>query len=101
MEAQKDVIKTEENKKSLFSYYEKYMLVVGILGQAFFYAQGIKIFLEEQAVGVSLPAFLIAFITVTSWMVYGLLLGNRVLVISNAIAALGALFVVIGILIHG
>ncbi len=88
-------------KSRLLNYYEKYMLVVGTLGQLLFYMQGIKIFLTQSANDVSMFGFLLGLISVSSWLFYGILLKNKVLIISNAFAVVGALFVIAGILIHG
>ena len=82
-------------------FYEKYMLAMGVLGQFLFYAQGIKIFSTRSATDVSIIGFLLGLIAVSSWLLYGILIKNRVLIIANAFAVVGALFVVIGILIHG
>jgi MtN3 and saliva related transmembrane protein len=88
-------------KKKMFYVYEKYMLVMGILGQFLFYVQGVKIFTTKSASDLSIVGFLLGLIAVTSWFIYGILIKNKVLAISNAVAVIGALFVVIGILIHG
>lgn len=94
--------KTDHSPKSrLLNYYEKYMLVVGTLGQLLFYMQGIKIFLTQSAHDVSMVGFLLGLISVSSWLIYGILLKNKVLIISNAFAVVGALLVIAGILIHG
>jgi len=74
---------------------------MGVLGQFLFYAQGIKIFSTRSATDVSIIGFLLGLIAVSSWLLYGILIKNRVLIIANAFAVVGALFVVIGILIHG
>ena len=90
-----------ESKTRLLYFYEKYMFIVGTLGQLLFYTQGIKIFANKSASDVSLLGFSLGLISVTSWLIYGVLIKNKVLIISNAFAVIGALFVVIGILIHG
>jgi len=79
--------------------YEKYMFVIGLVGQMVFYLQAFKIFSTKSAENVSLAAFLFGLISVTSWLIYGLLLKNRVLFISNLFAVIGALSVVTGILL--
>lgn len=89
------------SKTKFFAYYEKYMLCVGILGQLLFYIQGIKIFLTHSAKDVSIIGFLLGFLSVSSWLIYGLLIKNRVLVVANIFAVIGALFVIVGILIYG
>lgn len=80
--------------------YEKYMFLIGGSGSLIFYLQAIKIFHEESAAAVSLPAFIIGLISVASWMIYGILIKNRVLFISNVLATVGALIVIIGILFY-
>lgn len=82
------------------SFYDKYMLLVGGAGSLIFYLQAIKIFHEHSAAVVSFPAFLVGLISVASWMFYGILIKNRALFISNVLATIGALFVVIGILMY-
>jgi uncharacterized protein with PQ loop repeat len=76
------------------------MMVAGVLGQIYFYIQGLEIFLRQSAHGVSLIGFVIGFLVVSSWEIYGLLMRNRIMIISNIVAMLGALFVIIGILVH-
>jgi MtN3 and saliva related transmembrane protein len=82
-------------------YYERYMMTVGILGQLLFYTQGLKIFLTKSATDVSIIGFLLGLISVSSWLIYGVLIKNKVLVLSNIFAVIGALFVIVGILVHG
>lgn len=88
------------SKTKFFAYYEKYMFCVGILGQLLFYIQGIKIFLTHSAKDVSIIGFLLGLLSVSSWLIYGLLIKNRVLVVANIFAVIGALFVIVGILIY-
>jgi|SRR5579885_2818015 len=88
-------------RSRVLKYYEKYMLVMGVLGQAVFFLQGIKIFQNQSAQDVSFSGFLFGFISVVSWMIYGAMIKNKVLFGVNIIATLGALFVLIGILVHG
>ena len=79
--------------------YEKYMFFIGVAGQMVFYLQAFKIFSTKNAESVSLIAFLFGLVSVTSWLIYGVVLKNRVLVISNTFAVVGALSVITGILI--
>lgn len=81
-------------------FYEKYMLVVGGFGSLIFYLQAIKIFYFKDATAVSLLAFLAGLISVVSWAIYGVIIKNRPLFISNVLATVGALFVVVGIILY-
>jgi MtN3 and saliva related transmembrane protein len=80
--------------------FEKYMLCMGILGQLLFFFQAHKIFTLRSAQDVSLPGFVISFLSVASWVVYGLQIKNKVLVISNAVACIGAFLVILGICLY-
>ncbi len=90
-----------QTKGGFFKYYEKYMMAMGVLGQLLYYVQGVKIFMNRSATDVSLVGFSLGLISVSSWLLYGVLIKNKVLVIANLFAVAGALLVILGILIHG
>lgn len=81
--------------------YAKYMLIMGCAGQLLYFLQAYKIFFDRSAHDVSLSAFLFGLVSVTSWLIYGVIIKDRVLFISNIIAVIGATAVVSGILIYG
>jgi MtN3 and saliva related transmembrane protein len=93
--------KIEDKSTRFTKMYAKYMLVMGILGQSLFYVQALKIFISCSAKDVSFLGFLFGFISVTSWGIYGILIKDRVLVVANIVAMVGAVLVLIGIMIHG
>jgi MtN3 and saliva related transmembrane protein len=76
------------------------MLAVGIVGQMVFYLQAFEIFTEKSSNNVSLGAFLFGLFSVTNWLIYGIVIKNRVLYISNTFAVIGAAAVVFGILFY-
>lgn len=88
-------------KSKFFIYYRKYMLIVGTLGQLLFFTQAIKIFVTRSANDVSLIGFSCGLVSVTSWMIYGFLIKDKPLIVSNIVAMIGALLVIAGILIFG
>lgn len=81
--------------------YARYMSFIGVIGQMVFYSQAYKIYTTQSASDVSLLGFVIGFIAVTSWLIYGVILNNFPLIISNAVACIGAVAVVVGIIIYG
>ena len=81
-------------------WYRRYMNFIGIFGQFLFYSQFYTILQHKSAHDVSLVGFIGGFITVFSWLIYGLMLNDKPLVISNSIASIGALLVVIAILVY-
>ncbi len=74
------------------------MFFIGVMGQMVFYLQAYEIFSAQKAENVSLPAFLFGLLSVSSWLIYGLMLKNKPLIVANVVAVIGALAVVSGIL---
>jgi len=81
--------------KNLFNYY---MLFVGIASSFIPYIQAYKIFYLKRSKGVSFLASLFSFFTVASWLVYGIVLHNNLLIVSNIMALMSALIVLVTIL---
>jgi MtN3 and saliva related transmembrane protein len=80
--------------------FRNYMIFIGIFGQLMFFAQAYKIYKTKSVIDVSLLGFSVGLLSVTSWMVYGILIHDTPLIVGNAVATVGALSVVIGILIY-
>jgi MtN3 and saliva related transmembrane protein len=76
------------------------MYVIGIVGQLVFYSQAFTIFYNKSAVDVSLLGFFMGFVSVSSWLFYGILLKNRPLIIANTVATIGAALVLLGIFLY-
>ena len=82
------------------NFYEKYMNIIGPIGNIMFYLQAYKIFTTQHAKDVSAIGFIAGLVSVTSWLVYGVILRDKPLVIANVIAFLGALVTLVGIIIY-
>jgi MtN3 and saliva related transmembrane protein len=80
--------------------YEKYMFFIGIAGQMVFYLQAYEIFSAQKAENVSLTAFIFGLVSVSSWLIYGVIIKNRPLIVANSVAVIGALAVVVGIITY-
>jgi len=76
------------------------MIFIGVFGQLLFFAQAYKIFTTQHAKDVSAIGFIAGLVSVTSWLVYGVILRDKPLVIANVIAFLGALVTLVGIIIY-
>lgn len=85
-------------KNVLYKFYEHYMIVVGSLSSMVFYLQAYKIAVYKSATDVSLTAFICGLISVISWLIYGVLLKNKPLIASNALATIGATLAVVFII---
>ncbi|RTL07477.1 hypothetical protein EKK58_01875 [Candidatus Dependentiae bacterium] len=71
------------SKNVLISYYKKYMFLMGFAGHFIFVLQTYKIFSTKSSTDVSLEGFLVSFISVISWLIYGYLINDRILFIVN------------------
>ncbi len=81
-------------------FYEKYMSFIGPIGNLMFFIQGYKIFSTHSAVSISLLAFAISGVGLSSWLIYGFLLKNKPLILANVVGVAGASLVLVGTLIY-
>lgn len=81
-------------------WYARYMIFIGTFGQFVFYSQFYTIIQNKSAQDVSLFGFACGFISVASWLIYGVMLRDRPLIVANTIATIGALLTVAAILIY-
>lgn len=80
----------KRSPSTLLYYYTKFMILIGILGQSLYYLQAFKIYMKGSAQDVSLEGFLIAFFSLACWLIYGILIKDKVLIIVNIVAVFGA-----------
>lgn len=82
------------------NWFVIYMAIVGPLGNLMYYIQGYEIFHTRSAGAVSLAAFIISMLGLSSWLVYGIYLKDTPLIFANAVGIVGALLVISGILLY-
>ena len=70
-------------------------LLAAILTTSAFIPQVYKIYKEKKAQGVSLTMYLIMFVGVLLWLVYGVLIGSIAIIVANSVTAVLQLFVII------
>ena len=75
--------------------YEVIGLSAAFLTTSAFIPQVYKIYKEKNADGISLTMYIILFIGVILWFVYGLLIGSLSIIIANGITALLQLSILI------
>ena len=75
--------------------YEVIGLSAAFLTTSAFIPQVYKIYKEKNAEGISLTMYLILFIGVILWFVYGLLIGSLSIIIANGVTALLQLSIII------
>lgn len=78
-----------------------YTIIIGTGGQLLFYTQAYKIFATKSAQDLSLTAFIIALVSMSNWLFYGLKIKDLPLVVANIIGVIGAIIVITGILMYG
>lgn len=83
------------------TWYKKYMFVVGTFGQFVFYSQFFSIIQNKSAENVSLFGFTCGLASVSSWLIYGIMLRDKPLIVANSVATVGALLVVVAIFMYG
>ena len=84
----------------MLEWYKKYMFFIGIFGQFVFYSQFYAIISNKSAKDVSLFGFICGLLSVSSWMLYGIMIHDKPLIVANVVATIGALLTVIGIIIY-
>ena len=75
--------------------YEVIGLSAAFLTTSAFIPQVYKIYKEKNADGISLTMYIILFIGVILWFVYGLLIGSLSIIIANGVTALLQLRIII------
>lgn len=81
--------------------YEKYMSFIGPATNLMFYLQAYKIFTYKSAGDFSISGFVISLIGLSSWLIYGLILKNKPLIIANVFGVIGVCLTLTGILLYG
>lgn len=84
----------------MVEWYRKYMYIIGIFGQSVFYSQFYEIIQNKSAKDVSLFGFICGLISVSSWLIYGIIIHDRPLIVSNIIAVIGASLTVSAIMFY-
>ena len=75
--------------------YEVIGLTAAFLTTSAFIPQVYKIYKEKNADGISLTMYIILFIGVILWFVYGVLIGSLSIIIANGVTALLQLSIII------
>jgi uncharacterized protein with PQ loop repeat len=83
----------------LEALYAHYMVVVGSVGHFLFVLQTIKIIQTGSSQDVSLGGFVISFVSLVSWLMYGFMKKDRVLIIVNMFGAIAAFICISTILL--
>lgn len=91
----------DKEKSKFIVYLDKYMVIVGVLGQYLFFTQAYKIFTTKSAKDLSLDGFIVIMIATLSWLFYGIVHKSKPIIAGQLCAIVGMTLVIIGILKHG
>jgi uncharacterized protein with PQ loop repeat len=83
-----------------FDYYKKYMFFIGAVGHAVFVLQTYKILVTKSSHDVSLEGFIIYFISVASWLFYGYLVHDKILVRASLFGFVAAVICIATIIMY-
>jgi MtN3 and saliva related transmembrane protein len=84
-------------RQRVVAWAEKAMIAIGISGQTLFYFQAYKIYVVGSANDVSALGFSFATLSLLCWLLYGLIIKNKALIVVNAFALIGALLTLLAI----
>ena len=86
-----------QNKNYILSIYMSWILS---LGQSMHYVQAWKIFTTKSSEDISLMAYIICFILVTHWLIYGFIIKDKVIIIAETLGVIGVSLVIYGTLLY-
>ena len=86
------------DRNKIVKFYEKYIVVIGLSGHLMFLLQASEIFLAKSSNNVSLNGFLVACLSLISWLIYGLIKNDRPLIIVNIFGVAASLTCIMFIL---
>ena len=86
-----------QNRNYVLSIYMSWILS---LGQSMHYVQAWKIFTTKSSEDISLMAYIICFILVTHWLIYGFIIKDKVIIIDETLGVIGASLVIYGTLLY-
>jgi len=85
------------NKRTIFTAYMSWVVS---LGQSMHYIQAWKIYTTKSAEDISLVAYIICLILLVHWLVYGIVVKDRVIVLAETLGVIGSTLVIIGTIIY-
>ena len=86
-----------DNKKYIFTIY---MSWVANLGQSMHYIQAWKIFTTKSAEDISLIAYIICLVLLIHWLIYGVVIKDKVIILAETLGVIGAILVIFGTVIY-
>lgn len=86
-----------DNKKYIFTIYMSWVVN---LGQSMHYIQAWKIFTTKSAEDISLIAYIICLVLLIHWLIYGIIIKDKVIILAETLGVIGAILVIFGTVIY-
>ena len=86
-----------EDKKYIFTIYMSWVVN---LGQSMHYIQAWKIFTTKSAEDISLIAYIICLVLLIHWLIYGIVIKDKVIILAETLGVIGAILVIFGTVIY-
>ena len=83
------------NHITFSKYYDKYMILIALFGSIFIYLQAITIISNKSSENVSIPSYILFLIVSLSWLVYGVLWSDSLVVVSGLISTIGSIIALV------
>ncbi len=77
--------------KNIFKLYENFVCIIALTGNTIYLFQAYKIWQTQSAHDVTMIGFLISSISTTNWLIYGFLIKDKALLISNLFGFVNAM----------
>ncbi len=81
--------------------FKHYMVAIAFLTNSYLFMQAYKIFADEQAQGISVPAFFLLLSCLVAWAMWGHQQKDKILTFSSYLGIAGSITVIIGALLYG
>ena len=86
-----------DNKKYIFTIYMSWVVN---LGQSMHYIQAWKIFTTKSAEDISLIAYIICLVLLIHWLIYGIVIKDKVIILAETLGVIGVILVIFGTVIY-
>lgn len=86
-----------DNKKYIFTMYMSWVVN---LGQSMHYIQAWKIFTTKSAEDISLIAYIICLVLLIHWLIYGIVIKDKVIILAETLGVIGAILVIFGTVLY-
>ncbi|MBT5022229.1 hypothetical protein HOK51_01350 [Candidatus Woesearchaeota archaeon] len=85
----------------LKNFMDKAVYATGIIGPIMTFPQLVKIWIHQNASGISVISWITYLLTAVVWLIYGIIHKEKPIILTYSIWIILDMFIVIGILIYG